>query len=398
MGGGLLDLAAYGAQDVYLTGNPQITFFKTVYRRHTNFSMESVKQTWVGNPNDLNSRAECTLSRTGDLVSGIHFEVKFSSSIDHPTILNFIKDVSVEIGGQLIDRQTGQFMESYAKLTNKRPPNSIFSRTTLLDRQGINHRPHNLFNPAMTYFIPLMFWFCRHPGSALPLVALQYHDIKIILNTGLNNTEKNDIYVDYIYLDTDERRRFAEKSHEYLIEQVQYKQFSTINTTRFDIGFLNHPVKELIWVVDGNNSGGFERIDELDELNSITAATWKIALNGNDRISERNPGYFCRKQITDHHSGSFIVSNSFDDDQTVSSSSEIDENGPGLYNIAVYSFALRPEELQPSGTCNFSRIDNAELITSIPINGYVGPSFTVYAINYNVLRVMSGMGGLAYAN
>ena len=389
MGGGLLDLAAYGAQDVYLTGNPQITFFKTVYRRHTNFSMESVKQTWVGNPNT--GRAECTLSRTGDLVSGIHFEVKFSAA--NPTILNYIKDVSVEIGGQLIDRQTGQFMESYAKLTNKRPPNSIFSRTTLLDRQGINH---NLFNPVMTYFIPLMFWFCRHPGSALPLVALQYHDIKIILNTGSHYTEKNDIYVDYIYLDTDERRRFAEKSHEYLIEQVQYKQFSTINTTRFDIGFLNHPVKELIWIVDGNNSGGFERIDELDELDESTAATWKIALNGNDRISERNPGYFCRKQITDRHSGSFIVSKNFNEDQNVSS--EIEKNGPGLYNIAVYSFALRPEELQPSGTCNFSRIDNAELITSGPIDDYVGNSFTVYAINYNILRVMSGMGGLAYAN
>jgi hypothetical protein len=402
MGGGLLDLAAYGAQDVYLTGNPQITFFKTVYRRHTNFSMESVKQTWVGNPNTLNSRAECTLSRTGDLVSGIHFEVQFSNMQPRPSIFKYIKDVSVEIGGQLIDRQTGQFMESYAKLTNKRPPNSIFSRTTLLDREdgddGSNDR-NMLFKADMTYFIPLMFWFCRHSGSALPLVALQYHDIKIILNTSSRVTEKNDIYVDYIYLDTDERRRFAEKSHEYLIEQVQYKTFSTNNTTRFDIGFLNHPVKELIWVVDNTptsdpGSGGFElghdRVEGRQPGPPIKT-NWKIALNGNDRISERDSGYFCRKQITDHHSGSFTLS------RNTIHSATWNDCGPQLYSIAVYSFALRPEELQPSGTCNFSRIDNAELITSRKIN-YVGNTFTVYAINYNVLRVMSGMGGLAYAN
>ena len=290
MGGGLLDLAAYGAQDVYLTGNPQITFFKTVYRRHTNFSMESVKQIWVGNPNTENSRAECTLSRTGDLVSGIHFEIQFSNvSI---SISDYIKDVSVEIGGQIIDRQTGQFIESYGKLTNKRPPNSIFSRTTLLDRSGNN----NIFSTQMTYFIPLMFWFCRHPGSALPLVALQYHDIKIILNTGSNIgtdfTSKNDIYVDYIYLDTDERRRFAEKSHEYLIEQVQYKQFSTKNTTRFDIGFLNHPVKELIWVADEKQKG-FENIDNGEKQIVVVTDSKNISDThiSNQYLSEINNYY-----------------------------------------------------------------------------------------------------------
>ena len=225
-----------------------------------------------------------------------------------------------------------------------------------------------------------MFWFCRNPGLALPLIALQYHEVKVklsfetvarIFETAANCTttslSSTKLWADYIYLDTDERRRFAQVSHEYLIEQLQYENFSSTDATK-SLNF-NHPVKELIWATPGvtvtTATTGFA-------VPQVLAGTYQLKLNGHDRFTERDFKYFTRAQVWQHHSGF---------------------GGTAVKDsIGVYSFALKPEEHQPSGTCNFSRIDNAQLVQG------TGAALNVYAVNYNVLRIMSGMGGLAYSN
>ena len=229
------------------------------------------------------------------------------------------------------------------------------------------------------HYVPLQFWFCRNPGLALPLIALQYHEVKVkftYVSTAWTNRPTTTFWADYIYLDTDERRRFAQVSHEYLIEQVQEQSLTAESTSAQDLNF-NHPVKELIWTVF---TSGAPTI--IGSLADTPAETYQLKLNGHDRFSARHWKYFTHTQVTQHHSGSSGVTGG---------SGGISKPVPG---IAVYSFALKPEEHQPSGTCNFSRIDNAQLIAGAT----TCLADTIYAVNYNVLRIMSGMGGLAYSN
>jgi len=398
MGGGLMQLVAYGAQDVYLTGNPQITFFKVVYRRHTNFSMEAIEQTWNGS-STTNGRCTATLSRNGDLVHRLYIDVSGTigargGGVDTQSCnpgSEFINSVELEIGGQRIDKHSGVFMEAYAELTqpnysnlveiikaaNETGDGTLFQNMSCM---GGCYGDTEIINPM----IPLQFWFCRNPGLALPLIALQYHEVKVILDhvidTTFNDVTHNKLWADYIYLDTDERRRFAQVSHEYLIEQVQ-EQSLEATTGAQDLNF-NHPVKELIWTsckgVRGSNTQ-----TALDKVSAKLTDTFQLKLNGHDRFAARVYKYFSRVQVWEHHSGHGGI------DSTVRQ----DEGGSND-SICVYSFALKPEEHQPSGTCNFSRIDNAQLVSSgtIPVNS------VIFAINYNVLRIMSGMGGLAYSN
>ena len=372
MGGGLMQLVAYGAQDIYLTGNPQITFFKVVYRRHTNFSMESIQQTWAGTISNSESRATATISRNGDLVHRLYLETEASFETGQ---LNpgswLIKNVEVEIGGQMIDRQYGHWMETWAELTEPNTTGLCGSAdstdgTPFQNMSGMGGVAKGTKGIA---FIPLQFWFCRNPGLALPLIALQYHEVKIILETNAVSDAGNpQLWADYIYLDTDERRRFAQVSHEYLIEQVQH-QNGTIGTNGLTLNF-NHPVKELIWT--GVYSEG--------KATAITDGKFQLKLNGHDRFAARTFQYFTRSQVWQYHTGVGGLT------ATASTNQIVD-------NIAVYSFALKPEEHQPSGTCNFSRIDSAMLTSTVALT-----NAEVYAVNYNVLRIMSGMGGLAYSN
>ena len=227
-------------------------------------------------------------------------------------------------------------------------------------------------------FVPLQFFFCRNPGLALPLIALQYHEVKVKVAFSSDygsGTSGVKIFADYFYLDTDERRRFAQVSHEYLIEQVQSQSWSS---TSKDLNF-NHPVKELIWHKNFS-AEGTANARAVVTMGTLTN-TWQLKLNGHDRFAARDTRYFTRVQVWEHHSGA----------GGLTTTSGVDE-GAFVDGIGVYSFALKPEEHQPSGTCNFSRIDNAQLDSSMSGN------FTVYAVNYNVLRIMSGMGGLAYSN
>jgi hypothetical protein len=368
MGGGLMQLVAYGAQDVYLTGNPQITFFKVVYRRHTNFSMEYIRQT----PNGSKSSQSITIGRNGDLIYDIFIE-KTGGDINVPAM------VEIEIGGQLIDRQDKNFIKTYLELTEKNPngcQNSLLQRNLL---GGKNRHAR----------IPLTFWFCRNPGVAIPLIALQYHEVKLNVEDPTHTSLDTNIYwVNYIYLDTDERRRFAQVSHEYLIEQVQMQTDESIKSGQntYDLIF-NHPVKELIWTIPKDSRN----------LNN----TWQLKLNGQDRFSKMDQNYFTRLQTWKYHSGSSLVKANSGPTATAIEDYRVQSgisNNVNTDRIHVYSFALKPEEHQPSGTCNFSRIDSSRLIHYNAISTTSSSKLNIYAINYNVLRVMSGMGGLAYSN
>jgi hypothetical protein len=530
MGGGLMQLVAYGAQDVYLTGNPQITFWKVTYRRHTNFSMESIEQTFNGQA-DFGRRVTCTISRNGDLAYRTYLQVTlpeinqsmkntgsggvWARWLDFPGE-QMISQVEVEIGGQRIDRQYGDWMHLWNQLTlskeQERGYYKMVGNTTQLtfitdpsfssvDGPCASSAPTQVCEPRnalpeTTLYVPFQFWYCRNPGLALPLIALQYHEVKINLDirpideclwavqglTAAGNGASQrvtsaynqslvaaSLYVDYVFLDTDERRRMAQNPHEYLIEQLQFTGDESVGSSSNKIKLnFNHPCKELVFIVqpDANVdycsslTGGttlfktlgaqpFNYTDGVDALpNSIMAfggrneivgdfvngsglffdpgavdvtvvnpdqnwqipgggatyapfysntassvsdagtfvlsessldmhcwgqnpvVTAKLQLNGQDRFSEREGTYFDQVQPFQHHT-----------------------RAPDT-GINVYSFALRPEEHQPSGSCNFSRIDNATLqlvLSNATVSGTSTAKVRVYAVNYNVLRVMSGI-------
>jgi len=537
MGGALMQLVAYGAQDVFLTGTPEITFWKVSYRRHTNFALESIEQTFSGQA-DFGRRVTCTISRNGDLAYRTYLQVtlpEINQSMNtaqtvYARWLDFIGEqliaqVEVEIGGQRIDRQYGDWMHIWNQLTiseeQKRGYFKLIGNTTQLtyitDPNFANVSgpcaaagsptqvcaPRNAL-PETTLYIPLQFWFNRNPGLALPLIALQYHEVKINLDIrplgeclwAVNSLTQPagtqtcttayqqslvaaSLYVDYVFLDTDERRKMAQNPHEYLIEQVQFTGDESVGSSSNKIKLnFNHPVKELIWVVqpDSNvdycssldaaqvlfktlgaqpfnytdsidalpnaihafggpaetsgsnafiNASGLFQMAGATDIAGVTSAnewmgptsletpfanttgisasglsdagtfvlsetaldmhcwgenpvvTAKLQLNGQDRFSEREGSYFDVVQPFQHHT-----------------------RNPDT-GINVYSFALRPEEHQPSGSCNFSRIDNAvlQLVLSSPtVASTATAKVRVYALNYNVLRVMSGMAGVAYSN
>tara|TARA_B100000405_G_scaffold297343_1_gene253111 strand:+ start:1789 stop:3192 length:1404 start_codon:yes stop_codon:yes gene_type:complete len=467
MGGGLMQLVAYGAQDIYLTGNPQITFFKVVYRRHTNFSMEAIEQTFNGSA-DFGKRVTCTVSRNGDLMHRVYLQVTVPAVTAADSTSSFrwvnwlghvlIKNVEVEIGGQRIDKHYGDWMHIWNELTQTAGHKVGYANMVGNVPRLTQFTPDGGSTPEVDLYIPLEFWFCRNPGLSLPLIALQYHEVKINLEfrsasecyagfpSETPSLEAASLYVDYIYLDTDERRRFAQVSHEYLIEQLQFTGDESVSSVSNKIKLnFNHPCKELVWVVqkddhvdsskmtngkqwfnytdavdstwktgtpvdpfggglvnynlqlsnlndstidtagdstlsfensDGVTTGTYLAMSEVDNgFNPVLSA--KLQLNGHDRFSERLGRYFNLVQPYQHHT-----------------------NVPAT-GINVYSFGLKPEEHQPSGTCNMSRIDNATLqltLTAATVSGNSDAKVRVYATNYNVLRIMSGMGGLAYSN
>jgi hypothetical protein len=421
-----MQLVAYGAQDVYLTGNPQITFFKIIYRRHTNFSVEAIEQTFNGFAN-FGRKVTCTLARNGDLITRMYLQVTLPQLANGERWTNkvglaLLKSVEIEIGGQRIDRHYGDWLNIWNELSL--PLDKLHGYNEMIGHSVLGIQNDGDFSGGQgaeptTLYIPLEFWFNRNAGLALPLIALQYHEVKVNIEfrelsevshwdspiTNRYDLVSASLWCDYVYLDTDERRRFAQVSHEYLIEQLQMVEHSVpanSSTSRVDLNF-NHPVKELIWVVqktgmlDGSveydNSSytnlWFNYVHEFEDgayspnpLDTYKEGYWrnnctsaKLQLNGHDRFAERKGTYFSRVQPYQHHT-----------------------RIPISRGINVYSFALKPEEQQPSGTCNFSRIDNAILTVGHNQLGNESAKIRVYAVNYNVLRIMSGMGGLAYSN
>jgi hypothetical protein len=303
-----------------------------------------------------------------------------------------INNITLEIGGQQIDKHYADWLNIWTDLTlpagQKVGYAAMIGDTVALQTPAASQ-------PATELYIPLQFYFNRNPGLALPLIALQYHEIKLnleletfanlsVLTAGTTGSPPSvtggtipyaSLYVDYVYLDTDERRRFAQVAHEYLIEQLQYTGSESISSTnnRIRLNF-NHPVKELIWVVSQNLIGADWSDYTYSGVNPTNSAL--LQLNGHDRFSVRNGSYFNLVQPFQHHT-----------------------NIPTSGGLNLYSFAIKPEDHQPSGSCNFSRIDNATLAltTTTPPNNS-SPTVKIFAVNYNVLRIMSGMGGLAYSN
>jgi hypothetical protein len=367
--------------------------------------MESIEQTFNGSV-ALGKRVTATISRNGDLIKDMWLEVVMSNVTNACYGLGnaLVKKVELEIGGQLIDRQYGEWMNIWSELTVPEGKRAGYDEMVgnyaigAVDTDGATS-----VVPALNLDVPLMFWFNRNPGLALPLIALQYHEVK--LNLELANTGATDLgasvamtscklWVDYIYLDTEERRRFAQVSHEYLIEQVQFTGDETIttDTKRVDLNY-NHPVKELIWVSQasgqGRASGQHTSPCQFTAIHDADTRV-KLQLNGHDRFTERRGEYFVNVQPFKHHTHGPRANRTLALD---ASGAVAQRNAQHIY---VYSFALNPEELQPSGTCNFSRIDNATLVLSDM--AVSAGTLKVFAVNYNVLRIMSGMGGLAYSN
>ena len=399
MAGGLMQLVAYGAQDVYLTGNPEVTFFQAKYKRHTNFAMENIEQTVNGTAAN-SGRVSVTVARNGDLVGDMYIELLSATAAATTACWvaeRAINNVELSIGGQRVDKHYQKWWRLYSELYLDESKKAAYGKMTT----GISGK-----------------------SVYLPLLALQSHEVRVDIDlasdfTTYCNSNTFKVWANYIYLDTEERRRFAQKGHEYLIEQVQHTGADTVDasaTKQVRLSY-NHPVKELVWCfsnvasnpntlwnfTSASTNANIVLTSNVEDLisNCVVSPSvygspllalganggdstftedavgplseFKLILNGQDRFKAQKGKYFNQVQPFNHHTGSPY---------------------PGVY---AYSFALKPEEHQPTGTCNFSRIDNAQVaVTMGAANG--ATTMHMFATNYNVLRIQSGMGGLAFSN
>ena len=487
-GGALMQLVANGSQDIYLTGNPEMTYFRAVYRRHTNFAKESILQNTVGTLKQ-GSKFSVIIGRHGDLLTDINIVIKrktFEVAKSKMTLItgisgdcsgnfyypsagyNFLDYVEVEIGGQVIDRHYGDWLNIWTDLTENNDKKMLLNQM-LYGKTRLVSREADIFKDGDIY-LPLKFWFCNNPGLALPLIALQYHEVKlnfsltpscfssetkvyldivglgsisagsdnvttalqnghyhpledkdeVIIAAETNIIDELSVYADYIFLDTEERRKFAKVKHEYLFEQIQTQGptslSTTINRSSVDLRF-NHPIKEVIWTLDDEAINNCSSTCSSKKYEIIKSGL--IQLNGKDRFQKRNGSYFTLAQRYQHHSGSplkYLFEALYSGDLRGFKKNWDEFTGSGIPSEAIhlYSFALHPEKNIPSGTCNFSRLDNVVLELdfftgqgSHPCIGSSRPclyptpnkrTLWVYGVNYNVLRIMGGMGGLVYCN
>ena len=439
-----MQLVAYGAQDVYLTGQPKVTFFQAVYKRHTNFAMENIQQTVNGTPSN-SGRVSVTIARNGDLVGDMYIALVPNAGNGNGTGLGLtsnnngydmcwvaersVADIELTIGGQRIDKHYQTWFRLYAEV--------FLSESDKINYGKLVSSPSPISDGTNRNYVylPLLFFFNRNPGLFLPLIALQYHEVRLDFDLTSyftsyfgSSSPVFEVWANYVYLDTEERRRFAQKGHEYLIEQVQHTGGDSITASgnpgaqTIRLSF-NHPVKELIWCYINTSSTSYNSMWNFStsaanvqvtcnawstisqgalphtigcpRLATTSNASWieegssnvstssnvevgplynfKLVLNGQDRFKEQQGKYFNQYQPYVYHSGVPY---------------------PGVY---CYSFALQPEEHQPTGTCNFSRIDNAQVAINMK-SGYSTPLQKMFAVNYNILRIQSGMGGLAFSN
>jgi hypothetical protein len=413
----LLQLVARGRQDVYLTDNPQMTFFKHVYRRYTAFAIESIPVEFEGTV-DFGKRISVVIPKKADLLWSMFIEVDlpavpplgsttryWCNDIGHAMFQN----VSIEIGDKEIDKHTGEWFQIWSELTT--PASKLDGYRNMIGHwQGYSTNITGAQGP-LNLTIPLRFWFCNSIGMALPLIALQAHPVRLIIHlkpfhqlwwsTTLGNTGTScppteslpptrfQLFCDYVYLDKEEQKRFAAMDHEYLIEQVQYTPIQSIVggalKATVDLNF-NHCLKEIFWVVqqdrmeDSNEWFNYSNV----KANTTTPTTKTdllssaiLRLDGYDRFEERYALYFRRTQPYQYHTAIPSGENSF---------------------IYIYSFCLRPEAEQPSGSINVSRIDDVRLSLTFPTGtvSSVPRHVIVYARNYNVLRITGGLGGVLF--
>ena len=396
-------LVAYGAQDIYLTANPQVTFFKVIYRRYTNFAMESIQITFNGQT-DFSKKANATISRNGDLIWKMYLQIDLpaltgtgTQAWTHNIGTTMIDEVYIDIGGQKIDTQYGTWLYIWNELTQTEGQadnyNVMIGNTPELTTEASSIA-------AQTLHVPLQFWFNRNIGLALPIIALQYHEIKLYVTfrpfsecyVSASGTvtvpQLGNVYlwVEYIFLDSDERKHFAQVAHEYLIEQVQFTGSESYSQTNVNQRLnFNHPCKALYFAaqLQSNVQGVSAAHSDANRWTDFTDGTTPyeganvlsqacLLINGGQRFAPRVGKYFNEVQPFQHFT-----------------------RGPAV-GIYVYSFAVKPAEHQPSGSINMSRIDTATLqltfASNAPVNTYV------FATNTNVGRIMNGMFGLAYSN
>jgi hypothetical protein len=520
MGGGVLQLSLYGAQDIVLTGSPQVTFFKTVFRRHTNFSNEQIENVFQGTA-DFGRKVTCPISRSGDLVAQTWLQITLPdlrdyyydtppvAEADAPAILSaryassnsayvtfieptssvvgnvtyrvtvtttgaggdkeatgnaspvlvdglvdvgnsthtatvqrladgspsgnaslavdvvalkwtdavahaIVRSCELEIGGQRIDRHVSEWYDIWSELTIPEEKKDGFYE--MIGKYDAYDMYDNSFDSSRILYFPLQFFFNKSVGSSIPLVALQFHETKLnfefrnydevikssrpissLLNLrGQTPSMICQLYSNFIYLDTEERRRVASIPHEILIEQCQFLGDAPVRLDNEDVNptkkialNFSHPIKEIIFVwnesktynaniastanyaVDGNdyfNTGLPAPNQAIDPIE-----TAKISINGHDRFSERPSSYFRLVQPYMHHT-----------------------RVPGK-KIYVFSFALHPEDIQPSGSCNYSRIDTSHLVIKLNRHATQG-RIRAFGIGYNVIKVASGMAGLSFSS
>ena len=413
MGGALLDLVAKGGQDIYLICNPQISFFKKVYKRHSNFSIDYHKffldsDAEFGKPNRL------FIPRRGDLVKNIYLHLELPNLIpvegSHISYINYIgyniiDYIEIYIGGTLIDKQTGEWLYVWNELqiieAKKKAYYEMVGGSEFSDYSSYNG------NKGGTYIVPLNFWFGSDISLAIPHVALQYSEIEFKIKfkdfnklwissdgsppeipEGSNNYKITScqLSVEYIFLDSKERKLFAQNNHEYLIKQIQYSINNNVleneKKRTFNLNF-NHPILELIFFVQNKSVKNISANKGNDWLNFSKTLSYpfkdpiktaKILLNGQDRTTEMTSKELRYYNILEKHSG--IPYDNF---------------------IYVYSFSLHPEHYQPTGSSNFSRFDNKQLEIEFE-DDIENSDLKIYAVNYNVLRISQGLCGLAYVN
>ncbi len=406
MGGALLDLVAKGGQDVYFICNPEISFFKKVFKRHTNFSTDYEKFHLYGDP-DFGKSSRINIPRKGDLIKNIYLHIELPNLVpsgDSVSYVNFIgynmiDTVELYIGGTLIDKQTGEWLYIWNELTVLEEKKRAYYE--MVGGHKFDDYTSNNGNQGGTYIVPLSFWFSSEISQSIPLVALQYSEVEFRIKfrdfddlwlssngqapVGEYKIDRFQISVEYVYLDSKERKQFAQANHEYLIKQTQYSLKNNVLANEKSKTFLlnfNHPVLELIFVVQnkkvknklpdkGNDWLNFSKTLTYPFKDPVKSA--KIILNGQDRTPEFTSKELKFYNLFEKHTG---IPNNF---------------------IYLYSFSLKPEEYQPTGSCNFSRFDNKQLQLEFEDN-IEHSELKIYALNYNILRLSKGLAGLAYIN
>ena len=410
-----LQLIAKGAQDKHLTSNPQISFFKAVYKRYTNFGKASVEVPMMGDTS-FGGLCRAILPRRGDLVADTYISIELpavtASGPDMPTVKwtnklghAMIEYVEVAIGNEVIDRHTGEYLEILSQLTQSDEKRRLYNN--MIGHKGSLINDMQQLDPQFLY-IPLQFWFCKGTGCAIPMCALQIHDVEVrvklrkaeelLLTFSPENfidcgrLENISLFVDYYYLDEMERRVFINSPHTYLIEQVQYSGPNDVGGSRgnnVDL-FFNHPVKELIWVGQratllsnqfALNDDGYPDYNNYfcygssstpgEALNMFD--TFLLQINGNDLMPVREANYFNIYEPWLRHT-----------------------NAPDV-GVFCYSFCIDPDKYQPTGTLNFSRLDSSSLKVEFNETASLPCIVKVYARNLNVLEILGGQASLAYS-
>ena len=347
MSGGIAQLVAIGAQDAHIVGRPEVSFFRSTYKRHTNFAQTVEKQVIQGNP-VANGMSTVRFERKGDLLGYVYITNRNSPTDRTPTEWEAeIAKVELLVGGQVIDTHDSVFSQRLAPL--------LLGQTYSKSQKALNNGGNE------TKIYPLRFSFCENAQSALPLVALQYHDVELRITWGTTiASDAYEVHAQFIYLDTDERTALAATPQNMLITQTQkaIKSDAAIQELSF-----NHPIK---FLCSYRTSGA--------DFVGTSGAKTKLQINGTDVGDSKlaNPHYT---------SGSLYYHTPFADFLTTNDSH------------FLYPFCLDTAKLQPTGELNFSRVDSARLVTDAGAF-----KSDIYAVGYNIMRIEQGMGGLMYSN